>query len=78
MLKPIIGGYGTPKFRGENFHRWLQNHENHECFLPRKFCLYGMYMCGTMHGDNYPHITGVQSVTQHLVLYMKLQHKTDQ
>ena len=23
MLKPNIGGYGTPKFRGENFRGWL-------------------------------------------------------
>ena len=23
MLKPIIGGYDTPKFHGENFHGWL-------------------------------------------------------
>ena len=38
MLNPIIGGYGMPTFRGENFHRWLQNCEIHECFLPRKVC----------------------------------------
>ena len=27
MLKPVIGGYGTPKFRRENFCGWLQNCE---------------------------------------------------
>ena len=37
MLKPNIGGYGTPKFRGENFPSWLSNHEIHEHFLARKF-----------------------------------------
>ena len=37
MLEPIIGGYGTPKFRGENFRGWLYNREICECFLPRKF-----------------------------------------
>ena len=37
MLKPHIGGYGTPKFHGENFHGWLSNHEIHGSFLPRKF-----------------------------------------
>ena len=40
MLKPIIyvGGYGTPKFHGENYHGWLLNCKIHECFLPWKFC----------------------------------------
>ena len=37
MLEPIIGGYGTPKFCGENFRGWLYNREICECFLPRKF-----------------------------------------
>ena len=37
MLKLIIGGYGTPEFRGENFHGWLYNHEIRETFLPRMF-----------------------------------------
>ena len=37
ILKPIIGGYGMPKFCGENFRRWLKNREIRECFLPRKF-----------------------------------------
>ena len=27
----------TPKFHGENFHKWSQNLEIHESFLPRKF-----------------------------------------
>ena len=35
MLKPVIGGCGTPKFHGENFHGWLKNCEICECFLPR-------------------------------------------
>ena len=38
MLKPIIGGYAMPKFRGENFHEWLLNGKIHECFLTRKLC----------------------------------------
>ena len=37
MLEPIIGGYGTSKFRGENFHGWLYNREICECFPPWKF-----------------------------------------
>ena len=37
MLKPNIGKYGKPRFRGENFRGWISNHEICESFLPRKF-----------------------------------------
>ena len=37
MLGPSIGGYGTPKFHGENFHGWLYIGKIRECFLPQKF-----------------------------------------
>ena len=37
MLKSNTGGYGMPKFRGENFRRRLSNREICESFLPQKF-----------------------------------------
>ena len=40
MLKPIIGWYGTPKFQGENFHRWLQTAKFVNVFSLESFALY--------------------------------------
>ena len=37
MLKLITDWYGTLKFCGENFRRWLQNCKICECYLPLKF-----------------------------------------
>ena len=36
MLKPNIGGHGTPKFRGENFCGWLSNHEIREWYIVKR------------------------------------------
>ena len=40
MLKPIIGWYGTPKFCGENFCRWLQTAKLVNIFYLESFVLY--------------------------------------
>ena len=48
MLKPIIGGYGTPKFHGENFRRWTAKFVN--IFSLESFQLYGSkYIKQTLH-----------------------------